>query len=67
MALIIKAKLEATETGITSFEEEFLAYMVLPDNSTVGGVLLPQLERTYETGDMPPLLPAGKTDGGYEE
>ena len=26
----------ATETGITTFEEEFLSYIVLPENQTVG-------------------------------
>ena len=28
--------LEATETEITTFEEEFLSYIVLPANQTVG-------------------------------
>ena len=56
--LIVKAKLEAIETGVTTFEEEFLSYIVLPDNSTVGETLLPQLEDTYRTGEMPPMLPA---------
>lgn len=60
LTLIVKAKLEATETGITSFEEEFLAYIVLPDNSTVGEHLLPQLEETYLNGEMPRMLP-GRT------
>ena len=58
LTLIVKAKLEAIETGITTFEEEFLSYIVLPDNSTVGETLLPQLEDTYRTGEMPPMLPA---------
>ena len=58
LTLIVKAKLEAIETGITTFEEEFLSYIVLPDNSTVGETMLPQLEDTYRTGEMPPMLPA---------
>ena len=57
LSLIVKAKLEATETGITSFEEEFLSYIVLPDNSTVGEYMLPQIESAYQTGRMPPMLP----------
>lgn len=58
LALVIKAKLEAVETGITEFDEEFLAHIVLPNGSTVGQFMLPQVENAYETGDMPPLLQA---------
>lgn len=57
LALVIKAKLEAVETGITLFEEEFLAHIVLPSGATVGQFMLPQVEETYKTGKMPPLLP----------
>jgi len=31
--------------------------MMLPDMSTVGEFILPQVHRAYETGEMPPLLP----------
>ena len=57
LALIVKAKLEATETGITTFEEEFLSYIVLPDNQTVGEYMLPQVEEAYRSGEMPKMLP----------
>ncbi len=57
LALVIKAKLEAVETGITEFEEEFLAHIVLPDGKTVGQFVLPQVAIAYETGQMPPMLP----------
>lgn len=57
LALAIKAKLEAVEAGITTFEEEFLAHIVLPGGGTVGQFMLPQVERSYQTGEMPPLLP----------
>src|SRR5687767_7806360 len=33
LALVVKAKLEAVESGISEFEEEFLAHIVLPDGS----------------------------------
>lgn len=36
LALAIKAKLEAVEVGIVSFEDEFLAHFVLPGGQTVG-------------------------------
>ncbi|MCI0440386.1 MAG: hypothetical protein L0177_14825 [Chloroflexi bacterium] len=62
LLICIKAKLEAVETGITSFEDEFLAHFVLPDRSTVGDWLKPQLDRAYELGAMPDMLslPAGE-------
>ena len=59
LTLIVKAKLEATETGITSFEAEFLSYIVLPDNTTVGEFMLPQVARAYQSGEMPKMLPGG--------
>ncbi len=58
LALVIKAKLEAVETGITSFENEFLAHTLLPNGSTVGDWAAPQLEKAYASGTMPALLPA---------
>lgn len=58
LALAIKAKLEAVEAGITSFEDEFMAHIVLPDGSTVGGWMKPQIQRAYSSGAMPALLPA---------
>jgi hypothetical protein len=58
LALVIKAKLEAVEAGITCFEDEFLAHVVLPSGQQVGEWLRPQLQLAYEKGDMPPLLPA---------
>lgn len=57
LALVIKAKLEAVETGITEFEDEFLAHIVLPDGQTVGGYMRPQVAAAYQNGRMPELLP----------
>ena len=57
LALAIKAKLEAVETGIATFEEEFLNYIVLPDGVTVGEFIRPQIETAYATGTMPKMLP----------
>jgi hypothetical protein len=56
LALVIKAKLEAVECGITEFEEEFLSHIVLPNGSTVGQFMLPQVAQAYASGNMPPLL-----------
>lgn len=58
LALCIKAKLEAVESGISTFEDEFLAHTVLPDGSTAGEWLRPQVAEAYRTGAMPAMLPA---------
>ena len=63
LLLVIKAKLEAVTAGISTIETEFLANIVLPDNTTAGGWLLPQIDRAYRTGKMPPLLPAAGNSG----
>jgi hypothetical protein len=55
--LAIKAKLEAVEQGITEFESEFMAHIVMPDGKTVGHHVLPQISAAYSTGKMPKLLP----------
>jgi len=60
LALVIKAKLEAVESGITEFEDEFLAHIVLPDGRTMGEVAKPQIAQAYSTGKMPPLLTYGE-------
>jgi hypothetical protein len=57
LALVVKAKLEAVEAGITTFEEEFMAHLVLPGGETVGQRLLPEINEAQRTGKLPPLLP----------
>src|SRR5262245_32133608 len=56
LLLVIKAKLEAVASGITEFDDEFLANIVMPDGGTVGDHLRGQIESAYKTGKMPPLL-----------
>lgn len=58
--LVVKAKLEAVESGISTIEDEFLSFIQLPSGQTVGQWMKPQIEIAYDTGDMPPLLPAPK-------
>lgn len=55
--LIIKAKLQAVEDGISTVEREFFYDIVLPNGNTVGEFFAPQIETAYQTGQMPPLLP----------
>ncbi len=56
LALVIKAKLESVETGVATFEEEFMANIVLPSGQTMGEYALPQIAQAYESNTMPPLL-----------
>jgi hypothetical protein len=57
LLLVIKAKLEAVESGITTMEAEFLAHILLPDGSTVGEQVAPRLALAYDSGQVPALLP----------
>lgn len=57
LLLVVKAKLEAVDAGIVSFEEEFLGATMLPDGQTVAQWAEPQLEEAYASGQMPPMLP----------
>ncbi|UIN33976.1 hypothetical protein [Methylobacterium oryzae] len=51
--LVVKAKIEAVAQGITTVEQEWLAHVVLPDGSTVGDWIEPQLQVAYDKGRMP--------------
>lgn len=55
LALVIKAKLEAVASGICTFEEEFLAHIVLPNGQTAGQHLIPRIDEAYATGQVPAL------------
>lgn len=57
LLLIVKAKCEAVDSGIESIEQAWMPYVVLPDGTTVGDFMVPQIESAYETGRMPSLLP----------
>jgi len=56
LALVVKAKLEAVASGITEFDDEFLAHLILPNGQTVGAAIRPGIEHAYETGKMPAAL-----------
>lgn len=59
LVMVVKAKLEAVESGIVEFQDEFLAQTVLPDNSTVGETVQPGIARAYVEGHVRPLLELG--------
>lgn len=52
-----KAKLEAVESGISVFEDEFMANIVLPGGRTVSDEVRPKIAIAYSTGGPANLLP----------
>lgn len=56
LALCIKAKLESVESQILTFEEAFLAHIMLPNGKTFGDIAIPEIATSYENKKMPPLL-----------
>ena len=56
LLLVIKAKLEAVDSGISILEEEFMANILLPNNQTVGEYMMPQIDNCYQTNQLPPML-----------
>lgn len=62
LLLAIKAKLIAVESKISTLEEEFMAWIVMPNGRTAGEHILPQLDDAARSGTMP-LLGLG---GGHQ-
>ena len=60
LALLLKANLEAVNSGILTMERAFLAHLMLPDGTRVEEWLAPQIDAAYRDGRMPPMLTAGK-------
>lgn len=56
--IVIKAKLEAVERGIVTFEEEFAMHTVLPGGMTVSELVTPAIEESYANGSPAPLFGA---------
>jgi len=56
LSLLIRAKLDAVDEGIATFEEEFLAYMLLPGGDTVLQGVQPGVTRAYAAGGRTGLL-----------
>lgn len=59
LLLVIKAKLEAIDVGVTSFDEEFLAHIVTDSGETVGESLLPNLNRALSGSQLNTFLQLG--------
>lgn len=56
LALTIKAKIEAIESGISDFDAEFLSFIVMPGGETVGEIVGPKIIEAYKSGVAPPLM-----------
>lgn len=63
LALAIKAKFVAVESGVETFEEAFLAQIVVPHDGRAvrfSRVAIKAIQDAYTTGgNLPPLLPSG--------
>lgn len=56
LALALKAKMVSVADGVTTFEKEFLPYVVTADGTTIGDKLAPMLEAAKATGLVPATL-----------
>ncbi len=57
--LVIRAKIEAVEADLAVFEEEFLAFIVVPGkNQTIGELMVPRIQSG--SFDLSRALPAGE-------
>lgn len=56
LLLVIKAKLEAIDSHISTLEQEFGMFVQTPDGKSVGFHLIPKLKQIATTGKLPRLL-----------
>jgi hypothetical protein len=56
LANAIRSKLDVVETGISTFETEFLPHTVMPDGRTIAEHIGPKIEEAIATGRMPDQL-----------
>lgn len=54
---IVHAKFEAVECGVSTYDQEFMANIMLPDGKTVGEHALPTIKSVYDGGKVKGLLP----------
>lgn len=58
LVLVLKAKLESVESKVETFENAFMAQIVMPGGRTVSELLAEPIAEAYRTGRLPTLLPA---------
>lgn len=54
IALVVKAKLEAVNAGISTLEQEFLANVVTDSGMTLGQILIPRMTEAVSAGRLLP-------------
>jgi hypothetical protein len=59
LLLAVKAKLVSVDDGIETFEEAFMAHVVMPDGRTVADHVKPRIAEAYLENRHVPLLPYG--------
>lgn len=57
VCLMLKAKLEAIDIGVSSLDAEFMPYVVLPGGQTLSEKMLPHLDKIAKSGDVHKFLP----------
>lgn len=60
--MILHSRLEEIERGISTVQQAFMPWIMLPDNSIVEDHVLPTIETAYSTGRVPSLLPESMTN-----
>jgi hypothetical protein len=57
MLITMKAMIESVESGLLTFDEAFLAHIVIPGHAeTIGSMLVPRLDALYGGLSLPALL-----------
>lgn len=59
LALLVKAKLESVDQGISTIEKEFLGDLLLTSGRTIAEEMAPQIETAFKEGKMPKMLLPG--------
>lgn len=57
LLLAVRAKLVSVEEGVETFENAFMAHVVMPDGGTVSKHIGPRIAQAYKEQTMVPLLP----------
>ncbi len=66
LTLVVKAKLEAVDVGISTIEQEFLAFIVLPSDLTIGDYMMEHALPQIRLGRNPLALSGRKPDPPIE-
>lgn len=56
LLMSVKAKIVSVADEVETFEQAFMAHVVMPDGLTVGQHLVPRIADAYASGKTPPLL-----------